>query len=223
LVVWASVERTASAECLKKGSWNLFRNFFSQLWAIRAAPTCNRDTKIMKNASNPRRGRGRNTGKRNQNFRGSGVDGGVNDGKIRGSAQQVLDKYLTLARDASSAGDRIAAEGFFQHAEHYQRVLNPEGEKPSNQQNHNRNNNEYNKGQAQSQSQHQSDKAIIKVSEVGVTQVEQVEDMIKETSAEAVVTEAGFVEEKPHRRARPRKDKPEVTGDEDSKSSETTA
>ena len=174
----------------------------------------------MKNASNPRRGRGRNTGKRNQNFRGSGVDGGVNDGKIRGSAQQVLDKYLILARDASSAGDRIAAEGFFQHAEHYHRVLNSESGKPSNQQN--LNNNKYDKGQARSESQPQSDEALIKVSEVGVTPVEQVEDMLKETSAEAVVTEAEVVEEKPDQRARTRKDKSEVTGDEDGKSSETT-
>ena len=75
----------------------------------------------MKNASNHRRGRGRNSSKRNQNSRGSGAD---NDGKIRGSAQQVLDKYLALARDATSFGDRIAAEGYFQHAEHYQRVIN---------------------------------------------------------------------------------------------------
>ena len=176
----------------------------------------------MKNASNPRRGRGRSNGKRNQNSRGISVDGVGNDGKMRGSAQQVLDKYLTLARDASSAGDRIAAEGFFQHAEHYQRVLNPEGGKPSNQQNHNRNNTESNKGQAQSQSQPQSDDALIKVSEVGVTLVEQVEDTFNETSAEAVVTEAEIVEEKPNRRARPHKDKSVDTRDEDKKSSDIT-
>ena len=176
----------------------------------------------MKNASNPRRGRGRNNGKRNQNSRGISVDGVGNEGKMRGSAQQVLDKYLTLARDASSAGDRIAAEGFFQHAEHYQRVLNPDGGKPSNQQNRNRDNTESNKGQAQSQSHLQSDDALIKVSEVGVTLVEQVEDTFKETSAEAIVTEAEVAEERPHRRARPRKDKSADTGDEDKKSSDNT-
>jgi hypothetical protein len=36
----------------------------------------------------------------------------------------VLEKYLALARDASAAGDRIAAENYFQHAEHYYRILN---------------------------------------------------------------------------------------------------
>ena len=177
----------------------------------------------MKNVSNPRRGRGRNSGKRNQNPRGRNFDGGGNDAKIRGSAQQVLDKYLTLAREASLAGDRIAAEGFFQHAEHYHRVLNSEGGNPSNQQDHNRNNNVSNKGQAQPQSQPQSDDAQNEQPEVGVTPVEQVEETGEKTSAEAVVTEAEVVEEKPHRRARPRKDKSEVTGDEDKKPSETTA
>jgi hypothetical protein len=46
------------------------------------------------------------------------------DGRVRGNARQVYEKYLTLARDATSAGDRIAAEAYFQHAEHYFRILN---------------------------------------------------------------------------------------------------
>ncbi len=38
-----------------------------------------------------------------------------------------MDKYLALARDASTLGDRIAAEGYFQHAEHYFRVMTANG------------------------------------------------------------------------------------------------
>ncbi|OXT02728.1 hypothetical protein B7H23_07560 [Notoacmeibacter marinus] len=45
------------------------------------------------------------------------------DVKIRGSAQQIADKYATLARDATSAGDRVMAENYFQHAEHYNRII----------------------------------------------------------------------------------------------------
>ena len=45
------------------------------------------------------------------------------DVRIRGSAKQVLDKYQQYASDALRAGDRIAAEGYFQHAEHYQRIV----------------------------------------------------------------------------------------------------
>lgn len=45
------------------------------------------------------------------------------DVKIRGSAQQVAEKYATLARDAMSSGDRVMAENYLQHAEHYNRII----------------------------------------------------------------------------------------------------
>ncbi|MEZ5946545.1 MAG: DUF4167 domain-containing protein [Hyphomonas sp.] len=43
--------------------------------------------------------------------------------KIRGSAQQVLEKYLQYARDAQTSGDRVLSEAYFQFAEHYQRIV----------------------------------------------------------------------------------------------------
>jgi len=46
------------------------------------------------------------------------------DVRIRGTSQQLFEKYLQLGRDATSGGDRVTAEGFFQHAEHYFRILN---------------------------------------------------------------------------------------------------
>lgn len=174
----------------------------------------------MKNASNPRRGRGRNSGKRNQNSKGSGAD---NDGKIRGSAQQVLDKYLTLARDATSSGDRIAAEGYYQHAEHYFRVLNQDGGRPNSQQNRNRNN-ESNKGRSKSQ----PDDAITKVAEVGVIQVNQLEeqvnqvdDMSKEAPAEPILTEKELVEESSSQGEPSDPIKPRENGEDDNKTTET--
>jgi hypothetical protein len=45
------------------------------------------------------------------------------DVKIRGTAQQVAEKYTTLARDAQSSGDRVMAENYLQHAEHYNRII----------------------------------------------------------------------------------------------------
>jgi hypothetical protein len=48
--------------------------------------------------------------------------------KIRGNAYQVFERYIALAREASSAGDRIAAENFYQHAEHYFRIMNADGQ-----------------------------------------------------------------------------------------------
>src|SRR5713226_3521473 len=44
--------------------------------------------------------------------------------KIRGSAHQIFERYLALAREATASDDRIAAENFYQHAEHYFRTDN---------------------------------------------------------------------------------------------------
>ena len=46
------------------------------------------------------------------------------DLRIRGTAQQLFEKYLQLGRDATSGGDRVMAESYFQHAEHYFRIIN---------------------------------------------------------------------------------------------------
>ena len=46
------------------------------------------------------------------------------DVRIRGTAHQVLEKYLALAKDDRGSGDLIMAENYMQHAEHYQRIIN---------------------------------------------------------------------------------------------------
>lgn len=46
------------------------------------------------------------------------------DIRLRGTAQQLFEKYLQLGRDATGGGDRVMAESYFQHAEHYFRILN---------------------------------------------------------------------------------------------------
>ena len=56
---------------------------------------------------------------RNHSFDSSGPDV-----RVRGTAQQLFEKYLQLGRDATSGGDRVMAESYFQHAEHYFRILN---------------------------------------------------------------------------------------------------
>ena len=65
------------------------------------------------------RGRGRKPGNPgNRSFESNGPEV-----KIRGNATQIHDKYLQLARDASSSGDRVRAENLYQHAEHYYRII----------------------------------------------------------------------------------------------------
>ena len=46
-----------------------------------------------------------------------------NEGKIRGNPQQSVEKYLTLARDATALGDPISAENYYQYADHYYRLV----------------------------------------------------------------------------------------------------
>jgi Domain of unknown function (DUF4167) len=81
------------------------------------------------------RGRGRRPQNNNHNSGGGGGGGGGGynpnrnydsngpEVKIRGSAATVYEKYLQLARDANTSGDRVMAENYLQHAEHYYRIL----------------------------------------------------------------------------------------------------
>jgi hypothetical protein len=80
----------------------------------------------MNKGSNSRRSRGRGKGHGGGQGRPQKIhnfDSNGPEGRVRGNAQQVYEKYLAMARDAMSAGDRIAMENYFQHAEHYLRVI----------------------------------------------------------------------------------------------------
>jgi hypothetical protein len=76
----------------------------------------------------PHKNRSRSRGRRPTGGGGGNQSGRVYesngpDVKVRGTAQTVAEKYLQLARDAHSAGDTVMAEGYFQHAEHYLRIV----------------------------------------------------------------------------------------------------
>ena len=80
----------------------------------------------MRPNSNFKRNRNRNQSRRNGNGsqnKSNNFDSSGPDIRVRGNAIQVNEKYLALANDAATSGDRIKAEGFFQHAEHYYRVF----------------------------------------------------------------------------------------------------
>lgn len=88
----------------------------------------------MRPGNNNRRGRNRGQRKphggipnKNQSY-----DGGGSETRVRGNVYQVLEKYLQLARDAGVSGDRIAAENYLQHADHYYRVIQSmnDGQRP---------------------------------------------------------------------------------------------
>ncbi|NOR31636.1 MAG: DUF4167 domain-containing protein [Sulfitobacter sp.] len=75
------------------------------------------------------RSRSRSKNSRNRQPQGGGnvvnrvFDSSGPEGKVRGTPQQVIEKYNQLARDAQLSNDRVAAENFQQHAEHYLRML----------------------------------------------------------------------------------------------------
>lgn len=73
--------------------------------------------------NNRPRGRGGRRSSGGGNITNRVYDSAGPEGKVRGTPQQVIDKYLSLARDAQTSGDRVTAENFLQHAEHYQRLL----------------------------------------------------------------------------------------------------
>jgi Domain of unknown function (DUF4167) len=86
----------------------------------------------MRNGQNKRM-RGRNHGhghghnqhghRKNHNPMSRVYESNGPDVKIRGNPSHIAEKYIQLARDAQASGDPISAENYYQHAEHYYRLI----------------------------------------------------------------------------------------------------
>lgn len=76
----------------------------------------------MRNGQKRMRGRGNNH-RKSQNPLTRVYESNGPDVKIRGTASHIAEKYIQLARDAQSSGDPVAAENYYQHAEHYFRLI----------------------------------------------------------------------------------------------------
>jgi len=87
----------------------------------------NNNNKRMRNNNNNNRNNGggnnNNNNRRGQNPMTRVFESNGPDIKIRGTASHVAEKYVQLARDARSSGDPVAAENYYQHAEHYFRLI----------------------------------------------------------------------------------------------------
>jgi hypothetical protein len=99
-----------------------------------------RDFKGVMRPDQNKRHRGRNNGNNSNNSSNRGprplhrmqtLDSSGPNAKIRGPANQVFERYVALAREAATSGDQIAAENLYQHAEHYFRLMNAEGQNPN--------------------------------------------------------------------------------------------
>ena len=120
--------------------------------------------------NNSRRRRNNN---RRPNGRGNGnMDSSGPSVKVRGSARQVYDKYLLLARDAKSSGDNILSESYFQHAEHYARILIENGKFEINSSSNSKKN-EVRKSEQEKKTDNQSNDGVEKASnENGLDSIE---------------------------------------------------
>ena len=84
----------------------------------------------MRQGANKRSRNGRMNGRRpNQNIRGSLIESGGGEIRVKGTPAQLFERYQALARDAAALGDRISAENYLQHAEHYFRLMSDTVEK----------------------------------------------------------------------------------------------
>jgi len=82
----------------------------------------------MRNGQNNKRMRGRNNNnnnhhRKNQNPMSRVFESNGPDVKIRGNPAHIAEKYIQLARDAQASGDPVSAENYYQHAEHYYRLI----------------------------------------------------------------------------------------------------
>lgn len=74
-------------------------------------------------SNNTNRGGGQGQQRRSFTNKNKVFDSNGPDVRIRGTAYQIIEKYMALAKDSASAGDRVLAESYLQYAEHYQRII----------------------------------------------------------------------------------------------------
>ena len=129
------------------------------------------------------------------------------EGKVRGTPQQIIDKYNQLARDAQLSNDRVATENFQQHAEHYLRMLaEAQREQQERQAQFQQNQQNQQRGNNASGSDGQPDVVEAQNTE---QQAKPTDDVVETSAPEA---DAGLVEtpeNRPQRQRRPRR-KPEA-------------
>jgi hypothetical protein len=160
------------------------------------------------------RTRSRNKNRNNNRPSGGNIinrvfDSSGPEGKVRGTPQQIIDKYNQLTRDAQLSNDRVAAENFQQHAEHYTRLLS-EAQKEidtrrEEQERQNRERQAERDRERNERQEREASAAPAPVADPGASE-QPVVDVAPEASAESGLVETP--EDKPKRQRRPRKPKP---------------
>ncbi len=158
---------------------------------------------------NKSRQRNKNNNRRqnpNQNAVNRVFDSSGPSGKVRGTPQQIVEKYASLAEDATLSGDRVAAENYQQHSEHYSRMLTAALKEQAEKQA------EHQKQQLAQNQARQQREADAKPREVVADDQPPMAAMETEV-AELVETPEAVVQEKPKRRSRTRQVAPKTAED----------
>lgn len=169
------------------------------------------------------RGRGRKSGNNpNRTMESNGPEV-----KVRGTAAHIHEKYQALARDANASGDRIMAESYLQHAEHYYRVLSASqgGSHQNKEQSRDARRNSEVNGEAapEKTAESSSDQPEVAAIDVEVAEEKPARRKARTPRSKANGAEAGGEEAdattkdapapRPRRRARPKKDDTEASGE----------
>ena len=141
----------------------------------------------MRQGSHSKRGRGRGGNRRSSGPPGRNhtFDSNGPDIRIRGNAHQVHEKYMNLAREASTNGEVVLAESYFQHAEHYYRILSAFTDDNNSEANKNRNQNNGNNHSSNGQNAAETNTISITTEP---TESEKQQEHNKEASADGVET-----------------------------------
>ena len=141
----------------------------------------------MRQSSHSKRSRGRGGNRRSSGppSRNHTFDSNGPDIRIRGNAHQVHEKYMNLAREASTNGEVVLAESYFQHAEHYYRILSAFTDDNNSETNKNRNQNNGNNHSGNGQNAVQTNVSSITTEQ---TESEKQQEHNKEASADATET-----------------------------------
>ena len=141
----------------------------------------------MRQSSHSKRGRGRGGNRRSSGPPGRNhtFDSNGPDIRIRGNAHQVHEKYMNLAREASTNGEVVLAESYFQHAEHYYRILSAFTDDNNSETNKNRNQNNGNNHSSNGQNSTQTNTLSMTTEP---TESEKQQEHNKEASADATET-----------------------------------
>ncbi len=155
----------------------------------------------MRSSNKRSRNKSRNTRPTGGNIINRVFDSQGPDGKVRGTPQQIIDKYNQLHRDAHLNGDRVDAENFAQHAEHYTRLL-AEAQREVDQK---REEQEEQNRQRQAERDRERNERLKAQEEASNNSGG--EDTPSQDTSELVETPEAKAEEKPKRPRRPRKPK----------------